>query len=143
LNLRGWFGSCIYSDAMSTTTRMRLAAAALSVTACGLGSDVSAPSTPTTPPQPNASLAGRRPFPADNAWNTDISASPIDPNSATLIASCGNKNLHSDFGTVFGGAPNGIPYVVVHSGQAKVAVTFDFADESRSREDQIRRATGT
>ena len=30
------------------------------------------------------SLQGRRPFPADNPWNTDISKSPVDPNSVPL-----------------------------------------------------------
>src|SRR5438477_7440651 len=53
----------------------------------------------------------RRPFPDDNPWNTDISGRPVDPNSANLIASIGlNFGLHPDFGTVWNGAPNGIPY---------------------------------
>ena len=71
-------------------------------------------------------------FPADNAWNTDISAAPVDPNSATLIASCGGatKRVHPDFGTVWGGAPNGIPYILVSGAQTRVAVSFDYADES-------------
>ena len=71
-------------------------------------------------------------FPADNAWNTDISAAPVDPNSATLIASCGGatKRVHPDFGTVWDGAPNGIPYILVSGAQARVAVSFDYADES-------------
>lgn len=77
-----------------------------------------------------ASLQGRRPFPADNAWNQDVSREPVDPSSATLIAACGNRGLHADFGTVWNGAPNGIPYVVVAGGQAKVPVTFGYADES-------------
>ena len=76
------------------------------------------------------SLNGRRPFPNDNPWNTVITSAQVDPNSATLIASCGVRNLHPDFGTVWDGAPNGIPYVVVHSDQAKVPVSFDYADES-------------
>ena len=79
---------------------------------------------------PGGSLAGRRPFPADNAWNTDIMAAPADPQSSTLIASCGLRNLHPDFGTTYNGAPNGIPYVLVHAGQATVPVTFDYAGES-------------
>lgn len=78
----------------------------------------------------NASLQARRPFPADNAWNTDISREPVDANSATLIANCGAGNLHPDFGTVWNGAPNGIPYVVVSGNQARVPVTFDYANES-------------
>lgn len=84
----------------------------------------------TSPTTGGASLDGRRPFPADNPWNADVSASAVDPKSSTLIASCGVRNLHPDFGTVYGGAPNGIPYVVVHSGQARVPVTFDYGDES-------------
>ncbi|MGH7619244.1 MAG: hypothetical protein ACREPM_18665 [Gemmatimonadaceae bacterium] len=76
------------------------------------------------------SLNGRRPFPVDNPWNTDVSGASVDPQSSTLIASCGNRNLHPDFGTVWDGAPNGIPYIVVHSGQARVPVTFDYSDES-------------
>jgi hypothetical protein len=81
-------------------------------------------------PGVGASLDGRRPFPADNPWNTDISAAPVDPNSSTLIASCGIRGLHPDFGTTYDGAPNGIPYVVVHSAQPRVPLTFDYADES-------------
>jgi hypothetical protein len=81
---------------------------------------------------PNASLHGKRPFPADNAWNRDISNEPVDPSSATLIAACGSATtgLHADFGTVWNGAPNGIPYVVVSGSQARVPVTFGYADES-------------
>lgn len=60
----------------------------------------------------NASLQGRRPFPDDNPWNQDISAEPVDPNSDALIASIGtDTGLHPDFGTVWEGAPIGIPYV--------------------------------
>jgi hypothetical protein len=77
-----------------------------------------------------ASLNGRRPFPAENPWNADVSGARVDPRSATLIASCGSGNLHPDFGTVWQGAPNGIPYVVVGSNQPRVPVTFDYADES-------------
>ncbi len=76
-------------------------------------------------------LNGRRVFPADNPWNVDISVEAVDPNSDALIASCGaGAALHPDFGTVYDGAPNGIPYVLVASGQPRVAVSFDYADES-------------
>jgi hypothetical protein len=79
-----------------------------------------------------ASLNGKRVFPADNAWNQDISAAPVDPNSANLIASIGASTaFHPDFGTVWNGAPNGIPYVVVSGSQTKVPITFtDYGDES-------------
>lgn len=80
---------------------------------------------------PNASLGGKRFFPNNNPWNWDISDEPVDPNSANIIASIGmNKPLHPDFGTVWEGAPNGIPYVVVDGKQPKVPVSFEFADES-------------
>jgi hypothetical protein len=79
-----------------------------------------------------ASLNGKRLFPADNDWNRDVSGDPVDPNSANLIASMGlTTSLHPDFGTVWNGAPNGIPYVVVSGSQAKVPITFDaYGDES-------------
>ena len=77
-----------------------------------------------------ASLKGWRPFPDDNPWNRDVSADAVDANSAALIAACGLRNLHPDFGTVWDGAPNGIPYVVVPGGQARVPITFDYDDES-------------
>jgi hypothetical protein len=76
-------------------------------------------------------LGGRQLFPADNAWNADVSAQPVDANSATYIASCGASSpLHPDFGTVYAGAPNGIPYVVVHGTQPRVPVSFLYATES-------------
>ena len=71
-------------------------------------------------------------FPPDNPWNTDISAQPVDPNSTTLLNNCGGagKKVHPDFGTVWDGAPNGIPYILVSGSQPKVPVSFSYADES-------------
>jgi hypothetical protein len=73
-----------------------------------------------------ASLHGAIPFPADNAWNTDISGATVDPNSANLIASIGvNGGLYPDFGSgLWEGAKIGIPYVVVAGTQTKVAINF-------------------
>ncbi len=125
----------------------------------GLGAlpqEPTAPSTPATPsPMPTpappldvgavygnlrgaslghgASLNGALPFPASNAWNTDISGAPVDPNSNALIASIGlTRGLHPDFGAgLYEGAPIGIPYVVVAGTQPKVPITFtDYGDES-------------
>jgi hypothetical protein len=74
---------------------------------------------------PGASLHGKRVLPADNPWNEDISGLPVDANSANLIASMGlGTGLHPDFGTVWAGAPNGIPYIVVSGTQTKVAISF-------------------
>jgi hypothetical protein len=81
---------------------------------------------------PGASLNGKQVFPPDNPWNQDISGEPVDPNSANLIASIGlNAGLHPDFGTVYNGAPNGIPYIVVAGNQSQVPINFTaYGDES-------------
>lgn len=70
-------------------------------------------------------------FPSDNPWNQDISSLPVHPNSANFIASIGeDTGLHPDFGTMWEGAPIGIPYIVVRGDQPMVNVTFDYDDES-------------
>ncbi len=91
-----------------------------------------APPDPVPDLGPGASLHGKRLFPPDNPWNQDISNSPVDPNSDNLIASIGlNTNLHPDFGTVYNGAPNGIPYIVVSGSQALVPLNWTaYGDES-------------
>jgi hypothetical protein len=90
--------------------------------------------TPAAVPDlgPGASLHGKPVFPANNPWNQDISTMPVDPNSANLIGSIGlNTGLHADFGTVFNGAPNGIPYVVVAGSQPLVPINYTaFGNES-------------
>jgi hypothetical protein len=79
----------------------------------------------------NKSLQGRQVFPADDPWNKGVSKDEVDPNSDKLIASIGlTKPLHPDFGTVYNGAPSGIPYVIVSGNQPKVSVRFEYKDES-------------
>ncbi|MEX2284640.1 MAG: hypothetical protein WEE89_19285 [Gemmatimonadota bacterium] len=108
----------------------------LMVTACDQqGSDLTEPpgdtvSAGTPGLGVNVSLEGRRPFSASDAWNQDVSNDPVDPNSAILIQRCGGGNLHPDFGTVWNGAPNGIPYLVVSGQQSRVPVSFDYSAES-------------
>jgi len=87
---------------------------------------------PTPDLGPGASLHGKQLFPPDNPWNEDISNSQVDPNSDNLIAGIGlNTNLHPDFGTVWNGAPNGIPYIVVSGSQPKVPLNWTaYGDES-------------
>jgi len=72
-----------------------------------------------------ASLNGFLPFPADNAWNQDISSSPVDPNSSAIINYIGASTpLHPDFGAgLYGGQTIGIPYVVV-SGSPFVNIDY-------------------
>jgi hypothetical protein len=73
-------------------------------------------------------------FPPANWWNTDISAAPVDPNSASYVAFIGvSRAMHPDFGGDSGDpdAPiYGMPYVVVSGTQPLVPVTFDYDDES-------------
>lgn len=80
-----------------------------------------------------ANLNGAIPFPASNAWNTDISSAPVDTNSNALISSIGlGTGLHPEFGSgLWSGAPIGIPYVIVSDSQPMVAILFTlYADES-------------
>ena len=91
-------------------------------------------------PQPVATRGGPLPsplplFPSDNWWNVDISAAPVDPNSTAFINFIGaTRALHPDFGGFNEDDPPhgiyGIPYVVVDGTQPKVAVQFDYSDES-------------
>jgi hypothetical protein len=70
-------------------------------------------------------------FPADNPWNQDISDLPVHPDSDAWIRSIGlDRGLHPDFGTVWNGEPNGIPYVVVPPDQPKLRVKFQYDEES-------------
>jgi hypothetical protein len=75
------------------------------------------------PSAPNCNI-----FPADNVWNMDISALPVDPNSANIISQIGaGTGLHPDFGSFAG---YGIPFNVVDNSTPTYAVQFQFASES-------------
>jgi hypothetical protein len=78
-----------------------------------------------------ASLNGFVPFPVSNAWNTDISNAPLDPNNSTISAAFSGGHLHPDFSSVAGGN-YGIPYTVVDSStQALVPISVTaYPDES-------------
>jgi hypothetical protein len=83
----------------------------------------------------NGPLPGPLPlFPADSWWNQDISQAPVDARSGEFITFIGPADgMHPDFGgTDAPGSQNiyGMPYVVVGADQPKVAVEFDYADES-------------
>jgi hypothetical protein len=80
-----------------------------------------------------ANLNGFLPFPADNLWNKDISASPVDANSSAIITFIGGSiGLHADFGAgQYNNSTIGIPYSVVSSSQALIPVNFTaYGDES-------------
>jgi len=79
-----------------------------------------------------ASLNGFLPFPADNAWNQDVSTAPVDPNSANYINFIGTTTpLHPDFGAgLYANQTIGIPYIVV-SGSPFVTINYTaYGDES-------------
>jgi hypothetical protein len=70
-------------------------------------------------------------FPPSNPWNQRVDGLPVAKGSARLIASIGlNEPVHPDFGTVYNGAPNGIPFLVVSKRTRKVPVHFQYAGES-------------
>lgn len=118
------------SLAASSTRRRNVGVFAVLVILSACGGDSTGPARGDDTQEPPPNLP-RTVFPADNAWNQDISAEPVDPNSANLIAACGaTRSVHPDFGTVWNGAPNGIPYVVVGGDQARVPVSFYYDDES-------------
>lgn len=81
---------------------------------------------------PDQDLGNFDVFPADNVWKWDISGYQVHPNSNNFITSVGAATkLHPDFGTVWNGAPMGIPYLVVTSSQPLIPIVYtDYGDES-------------
>jgi hypothetical protein len=75
----------------------------------------------------DASLGGSTPFPANEAWNVDISKMPVDPRSAAIIKAIGlDVGLHPDFGSgTYAGSIVGIPYYVVSSSQKFVPLHYN------------------
>ncbi|HUX76145.1 MAG TPA: hypothetical protein VMY40_05840 [Anaerolineae bacterium] len=88
------------------------------------------PSILTTQASPQ--VAGCAVFPADNVWNTPVDTLPVHANSDAYVATIGaDAHVHADFGSgTWDGGPIGIPYVDVPGSQPKVAVTFEYDDES-------------
>jgi hypothetical protein len=75
-------------------------------------------------------------FPQDNVWNTPIDSLPVHPKSETYVqASWRGDSLHPDFGTVYRGAPNGIPYNLVRGDYPRRPVTFRY--DSYARESDV------
>jgi hypothetical protein len=95
----------------------------------GAVAGVTVPSFVSAHPLPSAPACEI--FPPDNPWNQRVDRLPVARNSSRLIASIGLDNpVHPDFGTVYAGAPNGIPFVVVSNRTHRVPVRFDYARES-------------
>ena len=123
--------------------RHTLAVLAFALAACGSTGDPAgpggAPPPGGNPPGPAPagplpSIGGCQIFPADNAWNRDVSGDPVHPNSTALLAQMVPDNsIHLDLGATE--EYYGIPYAVVPANQPLVPITFgtggdDYADES-------------
>lgn len=90
-----------------------------------------ATATPAPPVGGGPRVAGCPTLPADNIWNARVDRLPVHPLSASYLASIGtSRGLHPDFGTVWNGAPNGIPFTSVAGTQTRVPVSFTYDDES-------------
>jgi hypothetical protein len=87
--------------------------------------------TTTTTTATGPTVGGCQVFPANNPWNQDVTALPVHPNSAAIIANIqanGETTLKADFGS---DTQYGIPYMVVPSTQSLVPVNFtEYGDES-------------
>ncbi len=84
-------------------------------------------------PKAAPTVSGCTVFPADNVWNARIDSLPVDPSSNSYVNAEGGSALplHPDFGTVYDGAPNGLPFVVVPSTQPAVPIVFtQYGDQS-------------
>jgi hypothetical protein len=70
-------------------------------------------------------------FPADSAWNQDVSSLPVRSDSSAIIANIqahGETTIKADFGS---DTQYGIPFAVVPQGQARVPISFnEYGDES-------------
>ncbi len=93
------------------------------------GATVDTPARRVRPDGPT--IGGCSVFPIDNAWNTDISRTPLRTDSAAMIASIqasGGTHLHPDFGE---NRSYGIPYVVVPASQPATPIRYvAYGDES-------------
>jgi hypothetical protein len=79
-------------------------------------------------------LGGCPVFPPDSPWNTDVSSSPLAPDSSTLVgAQAAGHDVHLDFGDTQ--SEYGIPFALVGPKQPRVPIAFgtdgtDYGDES-------------
>ena len=121
----------------------------LAVFGPGCGSVSDAP-TPTGSPTPSGITSpvrgGPLPplFPPSNWWNLDVSRAPIDAASDRFIDFIGaSRQAHPDFGGIASPGSDeiyGFPYIVVGGAQPKVAVRFEYSDESDGVDHQTDRS---
>ncbi len=81
-------------------------------------------------PGPGTFIGGCQIFPADNAWNVDVS-SPSIATTAIYTGIPQGTSLHPDLGGWTSSGPYGIPYNVVPAAQPDVTLEFNvYANES-------------
>jgi hypothetical protein len=88
------------------------------------------PAPPKPVAGPGTSIDGCPVLPANNAWNQDVSTSPVRSDSARFIANIdanGFSNLHPDFG---GSGAYGIPFTTVAGGPLIPIHFTAYGDES-------------
>jgi len=91
-----------------------------------LGTSAGAATSPSLPGAPKCPL-----YPASNVWNKRVDKLPVAANSQAIISSIGLEvGLHPDFGTVWEGHPNGIPYTIANKKTKRYGVRFEYASES-------------
>ena len=91
-----------------------------------LATSAGAATSPHLPGAPKCPL-----FPSSNVWNKRVDKLPVAANSQAIISSIGSDvGLHPDFGTVWNGHPNGIPYNIANKKTKRYRVSFDYASES-------------
>ena len=79
-------------------------------------------------------------FPPDNIWNTPIDTAPLHPRSAEwmdVINGHSKHPVHADFGYMYRGHANGIPYNLVGAGTPRVKVAFDPAKSYAAESDPL------
>ncbi len=92
-----------------------------------------APPTTAPTPQPTSNPGPCPMFPSDNVWNRRVDDLPVDPKSATYMASIGlDAALHPDFSSTDwnDGVGYGIPFNKVTSSTPLSDVDFRWASES-------------
>ena len=134
--------SCIADDPETAPLAVHRATTEATATTAPVGSTTTTagPSTTTPPttapptPAPPAGVGlGDCPaFPADSHWHAPVAGLPVHSQSAVYVNSIGaGDGVKADFGSgTWDGGPIGIPVTQVAAGQAKVPVSFDYADES-------------
>jgi hypothetical protein len=91
-----------------------------------LATSAGAATSPRLPGAPKCPI-----FPASNVWNKRVDKLPVAANSQAVISLIGlDIGLHPDFGTVWDGHPNGIPYTIANKKTKRYRVSFDYASES-------------